>query len=77
MRNRKTPNRQDTILGGMILAGFVSIAVIAALFTLALWHGERTADVPKATVGSSTHAPRPEGPPYRPQTSFGQASFGQ
>lgn len=59
MRNRKTPNRQDTILGGMILAGFVVIAVIAALFTLVSWHGERTADVPKTTVGSSTHASRP------------------
>ena len=47
MRDRKNPNRQDTILGGMILGGFVVIAVIAALFTLASWRGERTADVPK------------------------------
>ena len=53
MRKR---NRQDTILGGMILGGFVVIAVIAALFTLASWRGEWTADVPKTTVGSSTHA---------------------
>jgi hypothetical protein len=35
MRDRNNLNRQDTILGGMILAGFVVIAVIAALFTLA------------------------------------------
>jgi len=50
MQNRKNLNRQDTILGGMILAGFVVIAVIAALFTLASWHGGRIADV--TTVGS-------------------------
>ena len=56
MRGRNNPNRQDTILGGMILGGFVVIAVIAALFTLASWLNERTADVPKTTVGSSAHA---------------------
>jgi len=56
MSDRKNPNRQDTILGGMILGGFVVIAVIAALFTLASWLNERTADVPKTTVGSSAHA---------------------
>ena len=50
MQNRKNLYRQDTILGGMILAGFVVIAVIAALFTLASWHGGRIADV--TTVGS-------------------------
>ena len=61
MRDRKNPNRQDTILGGMILGGFVVIAVIAALFTLASWRGERTADVPK-TVGSSAHAWTPAAP---------------
>ena len=57
MRDRRNPNRQDTILGGTILGGFVVIAVIAALFTLASWRDERTADVPK-TVGSSAHASR-------------------
>jgi hypothetical protein len=62
MRDRKNTNRQDTILGGMILAGFVVIAVIAALFALASWHGERIADVPKTIVGSSTHASSPAGP---------------
>ena len=56
MRERNNLNRQDTILGGMILGGFVVIAVIAALFTLVSWRGERTADVPKTTVGSSAHA---------------------
>jgi hypothetical protein len=56
MQNRKNLYRQDTILGGMILGGFVVIAVIAALFTLASWLNERTADVPKTTVGSSAHA---------------------
>jgi len=56
MRDRNNPNRQDTILGGMILAGFVVIAVIAALVTVASWLNERTADVPKTTVGSSAHA---------------------
>ena len=62
MRDRNNPNRQDIILGGMILAGFVVIAVIAALSTLAPWHGERTADAPKTTVGSSTHASTPAAP---------------
>jgi hypothetical protein len=33
MRDRSNLNRQDTVLGGMILAGFVMIAAIAALFT--------------------------------------------
>lgn len=59
---RKSLNRQDTILGGMILGGFVVIAVIAALFTLASWRGERTADAPKTTVGSSNHASTPAAP---------------
>jgi hypothetical protein len=62
MRDRKNPNRQDTMLGGLILGGFVVIAIIAALFTLASWHGERTADVPKTTVGSSAHAWTPAAP---------------
>ena len=71
MRDRKNPNRQDTILGGMILAGFVVIAVIAVLFTLVSWRGERTADVPKTTVGSSTHATSPAAPaaPAAPSTN--------
>ena len=62
MRDRNNLNRQDTILGGMILAGFVVIAVIAALFTLAPWRGERTTDVPETTVGSSPHASTPLAP---------------
>jgi hypothetical protein len=60
MRERNL-NQQDTILGGMILGGFVVIAVIAALFTLASWRGERTADAPM-TVLSSTHASTPAVP---------------
>jgi hypothetical protein len=28
------PNWQDTLMGGLILAGFVAIAVIAALFVI-------------------------------------------
>ena len=62
MRDRNNLNRQDTILGGIILAGFVVIAVIAAIVTLVSWRGEQTADVPKATVGSSTHALSPAAP---------------
>jgi hypothetical protein len=62
MRIRRNPNGQDTILGGMILGGFVVIAVIAALFMLASWRGERTAEVPKTTVGSSNHAASPAAP---------------
>jgi len=71
MRDRNNLNRQDTILGGMILAGFVVIAVIAALFMLAPWRRERTADVPKTTVGSSTHATSPAAPaaPAAPSTN--------
>ena len=58
----KNPNRQDTLFGGVILGGFVVVAIIAALFTLAAWQGERTADVPKTTVGSSPHASSPPAP---------------
>ena len=54
----KNPNRQDTILGGMILAGLALTAVVAVVFTLVSWSSERTADVSKTTVGSSTHASR-------------------
>ena len=54
---RKNPNRQDTLFGGLILGGFVVVALIAALFTVVSWRGE-TADVPK-TVGSSPHASTP------------------
>ena len=70
MRDRNNLNRQDTILGGMILAGFVVIAVIAALFTLAPWRGERTTDVPKTTVGSA-HVTNPAAPtpPAAPSTN--------
>ena len=52
---KKNPNRQDTLFGGLILGGFVAVAIIAALFTLVSWRGEQTADVTK-TVGSSPHA---------------------
>jgi hypothetical protein len=70
MRDRSNLNRQDTVLGGMILAGFVMIAAIAALFTLAPWRGERTSDVPKTTVGSA-HATKPVAPtaPAEPFTN--------
>jgi cytochrome oxidase assembly protein ShyY1 len=71
MRDRNKLNRQDTILGGMILAGFVVIAVIAALFTLAPWRGERATDVPKTTVSSSTQVTNPAAPaaPAAPSTN--------
>jgi hypothetical protein len=62
MRKRKNLNRQDTILGGMILGGFVVIAVIAALFTIASWLGERAADGSKTMVGSSNPAPNSVAP---------------
>ena len=52
---KKNPNRQDTLFGGLILGGFVVVAVIAAVFMLVSWRGEQTADVTK-TVGSSPHA---------------------
>jgi hypothetical protein len=62
MRIFKNPNRQDILFGGLILGGFVVVAVIAGLFTLESWRGERTADVPKTTVGSSPHASTPLAP---------------
>jgi len=69
MRDRKNPNWQDTMLGGFILGGFVVIAVIAALFTVASWHGERITDVPTTTVYSSAHAWIPAAPAALRQTS--------
>ncbi len=56
---KKNPNRQDTLFGGLILGGFVVVAIIAALFMLVSWRGEQTADVP---VGSSPHASTPLAP---------------
>jgi hypothetical protein len=61
MRIFKNPNRQDTLFGGLILGGFVVVAIIAALFMLVSWRGEQTADVPK-TVGSSHHTSTPLAP---------------
>jgi hypothetical protein len=58
----KNPNRQDSILGGTVLAGLALTAVVAVVFTLVSWSGERTAEVSKTTVGSSTHASRPAAP---------------
>ena len=71
MRDRSNLNRQETVLGGMILAGFVVIVVIAALFTLAPWRGERTIDVPKTTVGKAAHVTDPVAPtaPAAPSTN--------
>ena len=54
-------NRQDTLFGGLILGGFVVVAIIAALFMLVSWRGEKTADVPKI-VRSSPHASTPLAP---------------
>jgi hypothetical protein len=59
---KKNPNRQDTLFGGLILGGFVVVAIIAALFMLVSWRGGQTADVPKTTVGSSPHASTPLAP---------------
>jgi hypothetical protein len=62
MLDRNNMNWQDTKLGGMILGGFVVVAVVAGLFTFASWRSEQTADVPKTTGGSSTHASSPAAP---------------
>ena len=62
MRIFKNPNRQDTLFGGLILGGFVVVAIIAALFMLVSWRGGQTADVPKTTVGSSSNTPTPAAP---------------
>jgi hypothetical protein len=37
MPNSRNPNWQDKLFGGMILGGFVLIAVIAALFSPVTW----------------------------------------
>ena len=52
-------NPPDTILGGIILGGFVATAVIAALFTLGPWSGRRAAEHAShnTTVGVSTNRP--------------------
>ena len=56
MNARNNRNWQDKMLGGAILAGFVVIAVIAALFALAtLNNDERKVDTPAL----STHAVAP------------------
>lgn len=62
MRIFKNPNRQDTLFGGLILGGFVVVAIIAALFMLFSWRGKQTADVPNTIVGSSPHASTPLAP---------------
>ena len=54
--HRNNPNWQDKLLGGAILTGFVIIAVVSALFTLANWNVETVDSGPaKTTVSSSTH----------------------
>jgi hypothetical protein len=58
---KKNPNRQDTLLGGLILGGFMVVAVIAAVFMLFSWRVEQTVDVPK-TVGPSPHSSTPLSP---------------
>jgi len=69
MRHRNNPNWQDKLLGGMILAGFAVIAVIAVSFSLISSPAEPTAHAPNTTVGSSTHASRPAMPPAAPSTN--------
>jgi hypothetical protein len=59
---KKNPHHQDTLFGGLILGGFVVVAIIAALFMLVSWRGGQTADVPKTTVGSSSNTPTPAAP---------------
>jgi hypothetical protein len=59
-RNKNNPNWQDKLFGGIILTGFVVIAVIAILFTLVTWNNDpRSAASPETKVSSSTHASRP------------------
>lgn len=52
---KKNPNRQDTLFGGLILSGFVVVAVNAAFFILFSWRVEQAEDAPK-TVGLSPHS---------------------
>ena len=66
---KNNPNRQDTLFGGLILGGFVVVAIIAALFMLVSWRGEQTADVPKTTWVHPLMR-RPRSPPHLPQTDI-------
>ena len=61
MTNNNNPNWQDTIFGGTILAGFALVAVVAVVFMLVSWGGDRTAGLSKANVVSSI-ASRPAAP---------------
>ena len=75
MPNNNNPNRQDTTLGGMILAGFVVIAVLAALFALIPpRRGDRSADVPKAALGSDSRVRSTHGILYK-LNDFGPAPY--
>jgi hypothetical protein len=58
MKRGKNPNWQDKLLGAIILTGFVVVALIAVLFTVVTWTGDRHTGSP-VTVGSSTQASKP------------------
>ena len=44
MRGNENPSWLDKLFGGILLGGFVLIAVIAALFSLATWRGDGLRD---------------------------------
>jgi hypothetical protein len=58
------PNWQDTLMGGLILGGFVAIAVIAALFVIVAPRDPHTAGKLSFSVriGSSSGRPAPTAP---------------
>jgi hypothetical protein len=60
--DRINPNWQDKFLGGAILASFVVIAFVAALFTLVSWDHDRTAS--KQEIESSHASTRPIVPSF-------------
>ena len=50
------PNWQDKFLGGMILAGFVVVAIIAGIFQLVTWSGDGSRGHASTRSGQSKSA---------------------
>jgi hypothetical protein len=56
MHGNGNPNWQDKLLGGTILAGFVVVAIVTGLFSLATWSGDGLRDHAFTQPGQSNSA---------------------